>query len=87
MLSIIIARLMSDLWVGDKRVREWILPRRTAETEDTDGVQEMACGHFQQKYDRVQGMIQQIGCMDELLSGGFYKHCMHSPILILFILS
>lgn len=80
MLSIIIARLMSDLWVGDKRVREWILPRRTVETEDTDG-------HFQQKYDRVQGMIQQIGCMDELLSGGFYKHCMHSPILILFILS
>ena len=63
---------MTDLWVGDKRVREWILPSRTVETEDTDGVQEMACGHFQQKYDRVQGMIQQIGCMDESQSWIFF---------------
>ena len=31
----------------------------------------MVCGHFQQKYDKVQGLIQQIGCMDELLSGKY----------------
>lgn len=52
--------------MSDKRVRTWILPRRSVEGE---GVQVMACGHFQQKYDTVQGVIQQIGCMDELLSG------------------
>ena len=32
-------------------------------------VQEMLCGNFQQKYDAVQAMIMNIGCMDELLSG------------------
>ena len=57
---------MSELWVADKSVRKWILPRRPIGESD---VQVMACGHFQRKYDKVQGMIQQVGCMDELLSG------------------
>ena len=55
--------------VSDKRIRKWILPRRSIDGDSDEGVQVMACGHFQKKYDRVQGMIQQIGCMDELLSG------------------
>lgn len=64
------AKLMKDLWVPDRRVRKWILPRRSESESDTnEGIQIMACGHFQQKYDKVQGLIQQIGCMDELLSG------------------
>ena len=61
-----LAGLMSDLWVPDKTVRKWVLPRRPVGASE---VQEMVCGHFQKKYDKVQGMIQQIGCMDELLSG------------------
>ena len=35
-------------------------------------VQEMMCGHFQQKYDVIQEKIMAIGCMDELLSGLLY---------------
>ena len=77
-----IARLMSGLWVGDKRVRKWVLPRRSVDGDGSEGVQVMACGHFQKRYDTVQQMIQQIGCMDELLSGEcmFYgkhtsQHC------------
>ena len=57
------ATLMSGVWLG---VRKWTLPRRLISESD---VQEMTCGHFQKKYDKVQGMIQQVGCMDELLSG------------------
>ena len=64
-----IARLMSGLWVGDKRIRKWVLPRRSVDGDCSEGVQVLACGHFQKKYDTVQKMIQQIGCMDELLSG------------------
>ena len=37
--------------------------------ESESEVQEMLCGHFQQKYDAMQAMIMKIGCMDELLSG------------------
>ena len=55
---------MSDLWVSDKTIRKWLLPRRSVDSESD--VQEMLCGHFQQKYD---AMIMKIGCMDELLSG------------------
>jgi len=58
--------LMSKLWTPDKTVRKWILPRRAAGGSE---VEEMVCGHFQKKYDAVQGMIHDIGCMDELLSG------------------
>lgn len=61
------ARLMSDIWVPDKTVRKWVLPRRPVDGEND--VQEMMCSHFQQKYDTIQGMIMRIGCMDELLSG------------------
>ena len=54
---------MSDLWAPGKTVRKWILPVGGSE------VQEMVIGHFQKKYDKVQGMILRIGVMDELLSG------------------
>ena len=54
---------MSDLWVADKSVRKWVLPRRPTGGNE---VLAMACGHFQKKYDKVQGMIQQVGWMDEL---------------------
>ena len=63
------AKLTKDLWVADRHVRKWILPRRSESESGSEGIQIMACGHFQQKYDKVQGLIQQIGCMDELLSG------------------
>ena len=68
---------MSSLWVSDKRIRKWILPRRSVDGDDDEdeGVHVMACGHFQKKYDRVQGMIQQISCMDELLSGVLVRTC------------
>lgn len=59
---------MRHLWVNDKRVRKWVLPRRSV-SGDSEGVQEMGCGHFQKMYDKIQVLIQQIGCMDELLSG------------------
>ena len=58
---------MSTIWVPDKTVRKWLLPRRAVGGEND--VQEMMCGHFQKKYDNIQGMIMRIGCMDELLSG------------------
>ncbi len=32
-------------------------------------VQELGCGHFQKKFDQIQGKIQMISCMDELRSG------------------
>ena len=38
--------------------------------------------HFQRKYDKVQAMIGQIGCMDELLSG-YYGNCSLTIPLIL----
>jgi len=57
---------MSDLWAPGKTVRKWILPRRPVGGSE---VQEMVIGHFQKKYDKVQGMILRIGVMDELLSG------------------
>ena len=70
----IIAKVMRDLWVSDKRVRKWVLPRRSTDDDsDQEGVQVMGCGHFQKKYDKVQVLIQQIGCMDELLSGRYRK--------------
>ena len=59
-----IASLMSDLWVPNKTIRKWVLPRRSADS--VADVQEMVLGHFQQKYDEVQTMIMKIGCMDEL---------------------
>ena len=62
---------MSDVWVADKSVQKWVLPRRPVGDGD---VQEMGCGHFQKKYDKVQKMILQVGCMDELLSGSFVKN-------------
>lgn len=65
------AGLMRDLWVNDKRVRKWVLPRRSI-NGDSEGVQEMGFGHFQKKYNKIQVLIQQIGCMDELLSGNAY---------------
>ena len=68
-ILIFLAGLMSDLWVSDKSVRKWILPRRAVGAVGSDGVQVMGCGHFQKKYDQIQRMISQIGCMDELLSG------------------
>ena len=52
--------------VSDKTIWRWLLPRRSVDSESE--VQEMLCGHFQQKYDAVQAMIIKIGCMDELLS-------------------
>ena len=62
---------MNNVWVPDKSVGKWKLPRRPVSGNE---VQEMACGHFQQKYDRVQGMIMKIGCMDELLSGTEFSY-------------
>ena len=61
---------MSEIWVPDRTVRKWVLPRRPV-GEGSD-VQEMMCGHFQKKYDTIQEMIMTIGCMDELLSGSLY---------------
>ena len=64
------ACLMSEVWVPDKTIRKWLLPRRpVGETGEGSDVQEMMCGHFQKKYDAIQGMIMKIGGMDELLSG------------------
>lgn len=60
------ANLMSSIWKPDKSVQKWVLPRRPVRSSD---VQEMMCGHFQQKYDVIQEKIMAIGCMDELLSG------------------
>ena len=64
--AIVSARLMSEMWAPDRTVRTWILPRTPI---GSDEIQEMVCGHFQAKYDEIQGMIMRIGCMDELLSG------------------
>ena len=64
------ADLMSDLWIPDKIVKRWVLPRRPMEESE---VQRMVCGHFQMKYDKVQAMIRQVGCMDELLSGNNHR--------------
>ena len=61
-----LAGLMSAVWVPANTVRKWVLPRRAVRESE---VSERSCGHFQKKYDRVQGMILQIGCRDELLSG------------------
>ena len=58
------AYLMS---VSDKTIWKWLMPRRSVDSESE--VQEMLCGHFQQKYYAVQAMIMKIGCMDELWSG------------------
>ena len=63
---------MRDLWVSNKQVRKWVLPRSTDDDSD-QGVQVMGCGNFQKKYDEVQVFIQQIGCVDELLSGRYRK--------------
>ncbi len=60
---------MSAQWTGDKHVKTWILPRCAENSGNDEGVEVLACGHFQKKYDKIQGMIQQIGCMDELISG------------------
>ena len=69
---------MSAVYVGDSKVRKWTLPRRPIHESD---VQEMTCGHFQKKYDKVQGMIQQVGVMDELLSGKQYDLMMVHSIM------
>lgn len=66
---------MSAIWVNDKRIREWILPRRSVDEDSDDGVHVMARGHFQKRYNQVQGMIQKIGCMDDLLSGKSMFYC------------
>ena len=51
---------MRDLWVSDKQVWKWVLPRRSTDDDsDQEGVQVMGCGHFQKKYDKVQVLIQQ----------------------------
>ena len=85
-LLIFLAGLMSDLWVSDKSVRKWILPRRAVGAVGSDGVQVMGCGHFQKKYDQIQRMISQIGCMDELLSGEQVilakAHCIQKEVAI-----
>ena len=47
----LLVTLMSELWIADKSVRKWILPRRPIGESD---VQVMACGHFQRNYDKVQ---------------------------------
>ena len=44
---ITLARLMSEIWVPDKTIWTWLLPRRPF-GGDSD-VQEMVCGHFQKK--------------------------------------
>lgn len=62
-----IAHLMAVVWSPDKRVTKWSLPRR--QTGEDSSVVEMSCGVFQVKYDKVQGDIRTIGCMDDLLSG------------------
>lgn len=79
--QIIIAHLLSCLWVNGKHVRTWMLPRRPAdnsEVQPSEGpsasqedheVQVMGCGHFQHKFDQIQTSLKQIGVMDELLSG------------------
>lgn len=62
---------MSCVWVSDQRVRVWTLPRTPIGDKDKgdDNVQVMGCGHFQKKFDKVQGMLKQIGVMDDFLSG------------------
>lgn len=57
---------MSELWVPDKTVKKWVIPRRPVGNGD---IQVMGCGHFQTKYDKVSLMLDQFGCMDELISG------------------
>ena len=74
--------LMSDMWIGEKTVRYWRLPRRPVGASE---VQEMACGHFQQKYDKVQAMIKTIGCMDKLLSGVLFNIYIQINIYITFL--
>ena len=75
---------MSCVWINEKTVRQWVLPRRPVGGSD---VQEMACGHFQQKYDQVQTMIRKIGCMDELLSGMYVYIIYRLDFAIYFLLS
>lgn len=47
--------LMSAQWRRDKSVKLWQIPR--------------PCEIFRQKYDLVQEQLQNISCMDDLLSG------------------
>lgn len=54
-IILIIVGLMRALWVQDHTIRKWILPR--------------PCEIFRTKCDAVQDQIQQISCMDDLLSG------------------
>ena len=76
---------MSDMWVPNKTVRKWVLPRRPA----GDGeVQEMVFGHFQKVYKKVKEAILQVECMDDLLSGacshvvtGMHVHHIHILVL------
>ena len=72
---------MSALWVPDKKIRMWKLRRpshvtvvETGEPAAESPDRPRPDSHFQLKYDKVQAMIGQIGCMDELLSG-YYGNC------------
>ena len=48
---------MSALWRNDKSVKVWKIPR--------------PCDVFRAKYDSIQENLQNISCMDDLLSGMF----------------
>ena len=81
--------LMSTLWVPDKKICTWKLRRpshvtvvETGEPAAESPDRPRPDSHFQLKYDKVQVMIRQIGCMDELLSG-YYENC--SPIIPLIL--
>ena len=58
----------------DKSVRVWTLPRTPAGDKDKgdENIQLMGCGHFEKKFNKLQGMLKQIGVMDEFLSGTYY---------------
>ena len=49
--------LMSALWRNDKSVKVWKIPK--------------PCDVFRAKYDSIQENLQNISCMDDLLSGMF----------------
>ena len=50
-----IVGLLGSLWRDDKSVKLWKIPK--------------PCETFSKKYDYVQQQLQEISCMDDLLSG------------------
>lgn len=64
--------LLSTLWVSNKTVRRWTLPR--------------PCDVFQRKHDEIVLQLKPISCMDDFLSGVFFSllcvcadACIHLP--------